>query len=371
MVSSVSGKYRTAYCGELRESDIGKSVRVCGWVQRARDLGGLVFIDLRDREGILQCVLDSDNPLLEDAQRIRGEWVLAIEGKLRERSSKNPNIPTGAVELAVEELDILSKAATTPFEIENECKANELLRLEYRYLDLRRPALQSNLRLRHRAMQTIRSFYDQNGFFEIETPILTASTPEGSRDYLVPSRIHPGKFYALPQSPQQYKQLLMVGGMARYFQLARCMRDEDLRADRQPDFTQIDVEMSFVDVDDVLSLNERMMAELFMETLGVEIKLPLPRIPWREAMERFGSDKPDMRFGFELVNLTEETRPCGFKVFSAAAGVRAININGAAESFTRKGIDSLTDFVKGLGLRGLPGTRERAPLLPSSLRRRR
>ena len=353
MISSQSGRYRTLYCGEPRLSDVGQSLRVSGWVQRARDLGGLVFIDLRDREGLLQCVFDSDNPLLADAQKIRGEWVLSISGTLRERSAKNPNLPTGEVELSVSGLEVLSRAKTPPFEIENDCNAGELLRLEYRYLDLRRPALQNNLRLRHKAMQVIRRFYDGNGFLEIETPILTASTPEGSRDYLVPSRLHPGQFYALPQSPQQYKQLLMVGGIDRYFQLARCMRDEDLRADRQPDFTQIDAEMSFVDVDDVLEVSERMIADLFQKTLGADIALPLPRITWREAMERFGSDKPDMRFGFELIDLTQETRSCGFKVFSGASSVRAINVTGGADHFTRKGLDALTDFAKGYGVKGL------------------
>jgi len=353
MISSQSGHYRTVYCGELRTEHIGQTVSVCGWVQRARDLGGLVFVDLRDREGVVQCVFDSDNPLLSEAQKLRSEWVLTMQGVVRERSAKNQNIPTGEIEISVTSLQVLSRSGTPPFEIEDDCKANELLRLEYRYLDLRRPVLLRNMKLRHRAMQAVRRFYDEHGFYEIETPILTASTPEGSRDYLVPSRIHPGKFYALPQSPQQYKQLLMVGGIDRYFQIARCMRDEDQRADRQPDFTQIDMEMSFVDVDDVLSLNEQMIARLFKTVAGVDIPLPLPRIPWREAMERFGSDKPDTRFGFELVNLTEETRSCGFQVFSQAKSVRAINICGAGEKFTRKNIDALTDFVKGLGVKGL------------------
>ncbi|MCL1806645.1 MAG: aspartate--tRNA ligase [Oscillospiraceae bacterium] len=340
---------RTHTCGELRIEHIGQTVTLCGWVQRARDLGGLIFIDLRDRAGITQCLFNTDNPLAGEAAQVRGEWCLAVTGTVRERSSKNKNIPTGDIELDVTGLTVLSRAQTPPFEIEDDCKANELLRLEYRYLDLRRPVLQHNLAVRHRAMQTVRRYLDGKGFYEIETPMLTASTPEGSRDYIIPSRLHKGKFYALPQSPQQYKQLLMVAGMDKYFQFARCARDEDLRADRQPDFTQIDMEMSFVDVEDVYTLAEGMIAGLF-GAFGIEIPLPLPRLTWHEAMERYGSDKPDTRFGFELRDLTEATRGCGFGVFANAPSVRCIVVD---HEFTRKEIDALTEFVKGLGVKGL------------------
>ncbi|MCL2003498.1 MAG: aspartate--tRNA ligase [Oscillospiraceae bacterium] len=340
---------RTHYCGELRPAHIGQTVTVCGWVQRSRDLGGLVFIDLRDREGPAQCVFDADNPLSAEAAQTRSEWCLAVTGTVRERSSKNPNIPTGEIEIEVTGLKVLSRAQTPPFEIEDDTKANELLRLEYRYLDLRRPALQRNLRTRHRAMQVIRQYMDLNGFCEIETPILTASTPEGSRDYIVPSRLHKGKFYALPQSPQQYKQLLMVAGMDKYFQFARCARDEDLRADRQPEFAQLDIEMSFVDLEDIYTLNEGMIAHLF-GAFGVTLPLPFTRLTWREAMERYGSDKPDTRFGFELKDLTALTRNCGFGVFAGAQNVRCIVVD---HEFTRKEIDALTEFVKGLNVKGL------------------
>jgi aspartyl-tRNA synthetase len=312
-------------------------------------LGGLVFIDLRDRGGIAQCTFDSDNPLSGEAAQVRAEWCLAVTGTVRERSSKNLNIPTGEVEVEVTELKVLSRAQTPPFEIEDEVRAGELLRLEYRYLDLRRPVLQKNLSIRHRAMQTIRRYLDGRGFYEVETPVLTASTPEGSRDYIVPSRIHRGKFYALPQSPQQYKQLLMVGGVDKYFQFARCARDEDLRADRQPEFTQLDMEMSFVDLEDIYTLNEGMIADLF-GAFGIDIPLPLPRLTWREAMERYGSDKPDTRFGFELNDLTDITRGCGFGVFAGAKNVRCIVV---PQEFTRKEIDVLTEFVKGLNVKGL------------------
>lgn len=345
--------YKTHDCGRLRLSDTGTAVTLCGWVQRSRDLGGLVFTDLRDRSGICQCTFDEHSPLRGKAAALRPEWCVQISGVVRERSAKNKNIPTGDIELDVHSLEVLSESQTPPFEIEDDTKAGELLRLEYRYLDLRRPSLRHNLEIRHRAMQSVRRFLDDAHFCEIETPVLVASTPEGSRDYLVPSRLHPGKFYALPQSPQQYKQLLMVAGMERYFQLARCLRDEDLRADRQPEFTQIDMEMSFVTQEDILSLSERMIARLWRDILNIEIPLPLPRMPWREAIERFGSDKPDLRFGYELKNLTDLTRRCGFAVFSDAASVYAINITGGAERFSRKEIDSLTEFCKGLGAKGL------------------
>ncbi len=346
---------RTAYCGDLRSEDCGKEVIVCGWVQRLRDKGSLIFIDLRDRAGIIQCILDDTvaEELFTVAKAVRSETVLCIKGELRHRSSPNPNLPTGQVEVLVSQLQVLSTAKTPPFEVEDDTRVGELLRLEYRYLDLRRPRLQSYLHLRHKVTQAVRRFYDANGFYEIETPILTKSTPEGARDYLVPSRLHAGMFYALPQSPQQYKQLLMVSGFDRYFQIARCMRDEDLRADRQPDFTQIDMEMSFVDIDDVMGMNERMMATVFKEVLDVDIALPMRRMPYREAMARYGSDKPDLRFGFELKDITDITRDCGFKVFEDATSVGAIVIDGGETKFTRKEIDQLTEYVKGLGLKGL------------------
>ena len=341
---------RTHTCGELRPAHIGQAVAVCGWVQAVRAKSAkLIFLVLRDREGVVQCTFDEDSPFLAEAARIHPEWCLAVTGTVRERSSKNPNIPTGGVEIEVTELRVLSRAQTPPFEIEDEVKANELLRLEYRYLDLRRPALQKNLAIRHRAMQTARRYLDGKGFYEIETPILTASTPEGSRDYIIPSRLHKGRFYALPQSPQQYKQLLMVAGMDRYFQFARCARDEDLRADRQPDFTQLDAEMSFVDLEDVYTLFEGLIADMF-GAFGIDVPLPLPRLTWREAMERYGSDKPDTRFGFELKDLTDVTRGCGFGVFANAKSVRCIVVN---HEFPRKEIDALTEFIKGLNVKGL------------------
>ncbi len=340
---------RTHYCGELRPAHIGETVTVCGWAQRTRDLGGLVFIDLRDREGIAQCTFDADNPLSGEAAQVRGEWCLAVTGKVRERTSKNKNIPTGEVEVEVTNLRVLSRAGTPPFEIEDDVRAGELLRLEYRYLDIRRPVLQNNLKIRHRAMQTLRNYLDGKGFTEVETPMLTASTPEGSRDYLVPSRVHKGKFYALPQSPQQYKQLLMVGGVDKYFQFARCARDEDLRADRQPDFTQLDMEMSFVDLEDIYDLNERLISALF-GAFGIDVPVPMPRLTWREAMDKYGSDKPDIRFEMTLTDLTDITKNCGFAVFSKVKSVRCIV---APHEFTRKEIDALTEYVKGLNVKGL------------------
>lgn len=344
---------RTHDCGALCGKDAGSAVTLCGWVDRTRVHAGLVFIDLRDRGGVTQCVVTEDSALFAEAQRLKPESVLCIEGTVCARSSVNPKIPTGEIEVSVQVLDVLSRAQTPPFEIVDDTKAGELLRLEYRYLDLRRPSLQAAMRMRHKAMMSIRRFYDENSFTEIETPVLTASTPEGSRDYLVPSRLHPGSFYALPQSPQQYKQLLMVAGADRYFQIARCFRDEDLRADRQPDFTQVDMEMSFVDIGDVLDMNERMIARLWKDCLNIDLPLPLPRLTWRECMERFGSDKPDLRFGFELKDLTDLTRECGFQVFSGAKSVRAIVIDSAAESLGRKDLDALTAFAKGLGVKGL------------------
>ncbi|MCL2748071.1 MAG: aspartate--tRNA ligase [Oscillospiraceae bacterium] len=351
---------RTDYCGDLRLDAIGRQVTVCGWVQRNRNLGGLLFIDLRDRTGVIQCVFDGagDSELFALAETVRHEFVLCVKGTLAARAEgmANPDMPTGAVEVRAVSLDILSTAKTPPFAISDAAGVNEALRLKYRYLDLRRPELQNNLVLRHRAAQIARRFYDSEGFLEIETPLLTKSTPEGARDYLVPSRVHPGEFYALPQSPQQYKQILMLAGYDRYFQLARCFRDEDLRADRQPDFTQIDIEMSFVDIDDILDVNERFIAELFQEALGVTIPLPLPRLTYHEAMRRFGSDKPDMRVGFELLDITDIARDCSFRVFNLAAatgGVFLINLSGHAAKFPRREIDGLAEWVKTYGVGGL------------------
>ncbi|MDR1158522.1 MAG: aspartate--tRNA ligase [Oscillospiraceae bacterium] len=356
--------HRTDYCGALRPADAGRSVTLCGWAQGRRNLGGLLFVDLRDRSGLMQCVFseEADRALFEQAETIRNEYVLCVTGVLARRAPEavNPDRPTGSVEVRAETLTILSKAATPPFEIEEETQVGEALRLKYRYLDLRRPKLQRHLMLRHRAAQAARRFFDEEGFLEIETPMLTKSTPEGARDYLVPSRVHPGMFYALPQSPQQYKQLLMLAGFDKYFQLARCFRDEDLRADRQPDFTQIDIEMSFVDVEDVLSVNERFIAYLFKEVLDVDVPLPLPRIPHREAMRRFGSDKPDLRVGYELVDVTDIAKGCGFKVFSSAAatgGVHLINMTGCAGKFTRRDIDALSLWVKDYRVGGLAWAR--------------
>ena len=354
--------YRTIYCGEPRIGDAGREVSVCGWAQRRRDLGQLIFIDLRDRTGILQLAFDdnTDKDAFATAFTVRSEYVLYASGVLRERSSKNPELPTGDVELEVRELRILAKSETPPFEITENSDVNDALRLKYRYLDLRRPDMQKFIALRHRAVKITRDYFDENGFLEIETPMLTKSTPEGARDYLVPSRVHPGTFYALPQSPQQYKQLLMLAGFDRYMQIVRCFRDEDLRADRQPEFTQIDLEMSFVGVEDVLAVNEGFLKRLFGEILGVQIETPIPRLTWREAMDRFGSDKPDMRFGLELCDISDIARNCGFKVFSepAAQGgsVRMVYIpNGGA--LPRKQIDSLVEFVKTYGAKGLAWTK--------------
>lgn len=372
--NAISGFKRTVSCGAPRESDIGKEVTLCGWVQRARNLGGLLFIDLRDRTGVMQCVFsEAENaPLFERACAARPEWVLGIRGKIRARGKNavNPGMPTGGVEAEASDLRVFSKSETPPFEISDKTDVGENLRLKYRYLDLRRPELQRIIALRHRALQATRAYFDQQGFYEIETPILTKSTPEGARDYLVPSRLHAGKFYALPQSPQQYKQLLMLAGFDRYMQVSRCFRDEDLRADRQPEFTQVDVEMSFVDVDDVLSMCEGYVKALWKEVLGIEVETPLPRIPYREAMERFGSDKPDLRFGFEIVNITDIAKKSGFRVFREAAeaggGVRLINIAGHAPDFTRKDIDSLTEFVKGYRAKGLAWLKLAGSETPSS-----
>ncbi|MBQ3133996.1 MAG: aspartate--tRNA ligase [Clostridia bacterium] len=363
MAETIKGLTRSDYCGNLRESDIGREVTLFGWCQRQRDLGALIFIDLRDRTGIMQLAFDdaTDRAVFDKAFGVRSEFVLAARGVVRERSSKNPDIPTGNIEVAVEELRILNKAETPPFAIEADSKASELLRLQYRYLDLRRPDLQQNLIFRHRVAKIARDFFDENGFIEIETPILIKSTPEGARDFLVPSRVRQGSFYALPQSPQIYKQLCMVAGFDRYVQLARCFRDEDQRASRQPEFTQIDLEMSFVDVEDVLDVGERFMARIFSEALGREVKLPLPRLTYNEAMRRYGSDKPDTRFGMELIDLTDEVRGCGFGVFASAVdaggAVGCITAKNAYDKLTRKEIDKLTEMVRGIGAKGLAWAR--------------
>ena len=354
---------RTNYCGDLRLGDTGKTVSLCGWVQRQRDLGGLIFVDLRDRTGLVQLSFDdgTDQAVFEKASSLRSEYVIAATGTVRERESKTDKIATGAIEVYVTELRLLAKAETPPFEIVEHSKANDMLRLKYRYLDLRRPDMQHMIATRHKVTKVARDYFDEQGFYEIETPMLTKSTPEGARDYLVPSRVHPGKFYALPQSPQQYKQLLMLSGFDRYMQIARCFRDEDLRADRQPEFTQIDLEMSFVNEDDVMDIQEGFLKRVFKEVLDVDVQTPFLRLPWREAMDRFGSDKPDMRFGFELKDISDIVKDCSFQVFSApvAAGgsVRLINVEGGGEHFPRKKIDKLAEFVKTYKAKGLAWTR--------------
>lgn len=352
---------RTDMCGELTAADDGKDVVLMGWVQRRRDLGALIFVTLRDRTGIIQIVFNSDtDPELHDkALGVRSEYVLAVKGTLKRRSpdAVNKNMPTGEVEVIASELRILGKSETPPFHIEENSDANEVLRLKHRYLDLRRPDLQRNLILRHRVAKVARDYYDENGFIEIETPVLGRSTPEGARDYLVPSRVHPGKFYALPQSPQLFKQLLMVSGFDRYMQITKCFRDEDLRADRQPEFTQIDLEMSFVDVEDVISVNEGFVRRVFKETLGIDLPTPFKRLTYNEAMTRFGSDKPDTRFGLELTDVSDIVKTSGFKVFADAisngGSVRAINAKTAGGSFSRKELDALADVVKTYKAKGL------------------
>ncbi len=354
---------RTNYCGLFRTEDIGRTVSVCGWVQRARNLGSLIFIDLRDRTGILQLAFDDNTApeLYEKAKSVRSEYVLAATGTVRERSSKNPDLSTGDIEVEVTELKILGKSDTPPFEIVDNCPTGETTRLKYRYLDLRRPDLQKNILLRNKVTKITRDFFYDNGFIEIETPLLMKSTPEGARDFLVPSRLHKGSFYALPQSPQIYKQLSMVAGFDRYMQFARCLRDEDLRADRQPEFTQIDLEMSFVDVEDVLGMIERYISTLFKEAIGVDVPTPLPRLTYEDAMARYGSDKPDTRFGMELFKLDDIVKECGFGVFenAVAAGgtVVGITAKNAVKTLSRKEIDKLTDFVKGSGVKGLAWVR--------------
>ncbi len=360
MAESMQGLKRTHRCAELTAANVGETVTVMGWVQKNRNKGGLVFVDVRDRSGIIQVVFEEgscDAALIEKAAKLRSEFVVAVVGKVEKRSGAvNENIATGEIEIAPTELRVLSESETPPFPIEENSKTKEELRLKYRVLDLRRPDLQRNLIMRSKVATLTRQFLAEEGFLEIETPMLIKSTPEGARDYLVPSRVHPGNFYALPQSPQLFKQLLMCAGYDRYFQLAKCFRDEDLRADRQPEFTQIDMELSFVDVDDVIDVNERLLAKLFKEILNVEVSLPIQRMTWQEAMDRFGSDKPDLRFGMELVNVSEVVKDCEFAVFKGAlengGSVRGINAKGQG-TMPRKKIDKLVDFAKTYGAKGL------------------
>ncbi len=360
MAEAMKGLKRTHRCTEVSKADVGSTVTVMGWVQKRRNLGSLIFVDLRDRSGLLQIIFDEKEvgtQGFEKAGTLRSEFVIAVVGEVQLRDGAvNEGMKTGEIEIRAKELRILSEAETPPFPIEENSQTKEELRLKYRFLDLRRPDLQRNLMLRSRVTTLVRNFLSQEGFLEIETPVLIKSTPEGARDYLVPSRVHPGHFYALPQSPQLFKQLLMCSGYDRYFQIAKCFRDEDLRADRQPEFTQIDMELSFVDVDDVIDVNERLLAYVFKEALGVEVPLPIPRMTWQEAMDRFGSDKPDLRFGMELKNVSEVVKDCGFGVFTSAleagGSVRGINAKGQG-GMPRKKIDALVEFAKGYGAKGL------------------
>lgn len=350
---------RTNMCGELRPSDEGKEVVLMGWAQRERNLGSLIFVDIRDTTGIAQIVFDDTNSedVFKKAEKIRSEYVIAVKGVVRLRQSANPEIPTGEIEVLAQELRVLDEADTPPIYIKDDDNVSESMRLKYRYLDLRKPSMQANLKLRAKAAKVVRDFFYDNNFVEVETPTLTKPTPEGARDYLVPSRVNPGEFYALPQSPQLLKQLLMVSGMDRYYQIVKCFRDEDLRANRQPEFTQIDIEMSFVDVDDVISINEKFLYTLFKELKGIEIDLPIKRMTYKEAMERFGVDKPDLRFGFELVDISEAVSESMFKVFSSAVenggAVKGINVKGYGNDFTRKDISSLEEYTKTYGAKGL------------------
>ncbi|MCI9427602.1 MAG: aspartate--tRNA ligase [Eubacterium sp.] len=360
MSESMQGLKRTHRCAEVSSGNIGETVTVMGWAQRRRNLGALIFVDLRDRSGLLQIVFDENSVGsggFAKAATIRNEFVLAVTGTAQKREAAvNENLKTGDIELIAKEIRILSESETPPFPIEEDSQTKDELRLKYRYLDLRRPDLQRNMMLRSKVAYLMREFMAKEGFLEIETPILCKSTPEGARDYLVPSRIHAGKFYALPQSPQLYKQLLMCSGYDRYFQIAKCFRDEDLRADRQPEFTQADMELSFVDMDDVIDVNERLLKYVFQEAAGVELTLPFPRMPWQEAMDRFGSDKPDTRFGMELTDVSTVVKDCGFGVFTGAlnegGSVRGINVKGCG-AMPRKKIDKLAEFAKGCGAKGL------------------
>lgn len=359
LLDRMNGTKRTDYCGTLTKENIGNTVTVCGWVQRQRDLGGLIFVDLRDRTGIIQLAFDdnTEKVVFDKASTLRSEYVVMATGEVRMRSSVNKEIPTGDIEIEVTELKILGCSETTPFEILSDTAANEELRLKYRYLDLRRAPLQKNIMMRHKITKVTRDYFDENGFIEIETPTMIKSTPEGARDYLVPSRVHKGSFFALPQSPQLYKQLLMLSGFDRYMQLARCYRDEDLRADRQPEFTQIDLEMSFVEKEDVFKIAEGFVKRLFKEVLNVDIPTPLPRLTFTEAMESYGSDKPDTRFGMKITDLSDIVENCGFSVFADTikngGTVRAITAKNAASVYTRKEIDKLTEEAKGIGAKGL------------------
>ena len=359
MLDRLEGQKRTHYCGTLRRENEGETVTVCGWVQRNRDLGGLIFTDLRDRTGIVQLAFDdkTEKVLFDKASTLHSEYVIMATGTVRIRSSKNSEIPTGDIEIEVKELKILGESQTPPFEILENSNAGEDLRLKYRYLDLRRPDIQKNILLRHKITKVTRDYFDDNGFIEIETPTLIKSTPEGARDYLVPSRIHKGSFFALPQSPQLYKQLLMLSGFDRYMQIARCYRDEDLRADRQPEFTQIDLEMSFVEPEDIYAVAEGYIKRLFKEVLDVDIETPLPRLKYVDAMNDYGSDKPDTRFEMKIKDLSDIARNCGFSVFADTVKnggtVRAITAKNAAQTYTRKEIDKLTETAKGIGAKGL------------------
>ena len=360
MAETMKGLKRTHRCGEVTKSDIGSEVTLMGWVQKSRNKGGIIFVDLRDRSGIMQIIFEESDVKSEGfakAEKLRSEFVIAVVGKVEARSGAiNENLATGEIEIRATEIRILSEAQTPPFPIEEDSKTKEELRLKYRYLDLRRPDLQKNLMLRSKVATTVRNFLAEEGFLEVETPMLIKSTPEGARDYLVPSRVHPGNFYALPQSPQLFKQLLMCSGYDRYFQIAKCFRDEDLRADRQPEFTQIDMELSFVDIDDVIEINERLLKKVFEEAVGVEVQLPIQRMTWQEAMDRYGSDKPDTRFGMELKDISDLVANCGFGVFTGAlengGSVRGINANGQG-AMPRKKIDALVNFAKEYGAKGL------------------
>ncbi|TRW28312.1 aspartate--tRNA ligase [Criibacterium bergeronii] len=359
-MDKLNGLKRTIYCAELRPADIGKEVVVMGWIQRSRDLGSLIFADVRDRSGICQIVFDENTKkeVYEKAQTLGSEYVVAVKGKVRQRSSINKDIPTGEIEITADDLLILNTAQTPPIYVKDDDNADETLRLKYRYLDLRKPHMQRNFLFRHKVAQIVRNFLSENGFIEIETPMLTKPTPEGARDYLVPSRVNNGKFYALPQSPQLFKQMLMVSGFDRYFQIARCFRDEDLRADRQPEFTQIDCEMSFVEPEDVMGIMEQMVQKIFKETLNVDIQLPLQRMTWQEAMTKYGSDKPDTRFDMQIQIVCDLTKDCGFSVFETAAtdpktSVRCLVAKGAEDKYSRKQIAKLEDLAKTYGAKGL------------------
>lgn len=375
MSESMQGMKRTNRCAELSSKDIGKKVTVMGWAHKRRDLGGVIFVDLRDRSGIIQVVFNTSlsQELFKKAESIRSEYVLAVTGEVVRRAPEtiNPKIATGDIEVIAVDLRILSKSETPPIYIEENSEVNEAVRLKYRYLDLRRPDMQKNLMIRHKAAKIARDYFSDNGFIEIETPMLTKSTPEGARDYLVPSRIHDGEFYALPQSPQLFKQLLMLSGMDRYIQIVRCFRDEDLRADRQPEFTQIDLEMAFVEVDDIIEVNEGFIKKIFEEILGIKVEIPFLRMPYQEAMDRYGSDKPDIRFGFELVDLSDIVKDSGFKVFADAVAkggsVRGINAKGCGEKFSRREIDSLVEFVKIYKAKGLAWIQVEANELKSAI----